>query len=153
MYGKMQEAWLTEIIPLICTLAIWGQYSVSKSWVSWVLTIGSGCSLMAARWQVFFPSWVPSGLASSPSVVAVITKTVTSFVYWCSNKYSISQLLHWPTILDPEWGLWPARSPDLNSVDDPTCTRKLPITTEQGLPSNSTIWEQASVCQDHSLSL
>ena len=26
MYGKMQESGLTEIIPLICTSALWGQY-------------------------------------------------------------------------------------------------------------------------------
>ena len=26
MYAKMQEAGPTEIIPLICTSAIWGQY-------------------------------------------------------------------------------------------------------------------------------
>ena len=26
MYGKVQESGLTEIIPLMCTLAIWGQY-------------------------------------------------------------------------------------------------------------------------------
>ena len=26
MYGEMQEAWLTEIIPRICTLATQGQY-------------------------------------------------------------------------------------------------------------------------------
>ena len=28
------------------------------------LTVGSGCSLMAVRWQISFPSWVPSGLTS-----------------------------------------------------------------------------------------
>lgn len=28
MYGKMQESGLTEIIPLICTSALWGQYPV-----------------------------------------------------------------------------------------------------------------------------
>ena len=26
MYGKMQESGITEIIPLICTSAIWGQH-------------------------------------------------------------------------------------------------------------------------------
>ena len=41
------------------------------SWVSSGLTMGSGCSLMAARWQVFFPSWVPSGLSSSRWRVAI----------------------------------------------------------------------------------
>ena len=50
---KMQESWLPEIIPLICTSAIWGQYP-DTSWVSSGLTAGSGCSPMAARWQVFF---------------------------------------------------------------------------------------------------
>ena len=39
---------------------------VFTSWVSSGLTLGSDCSTMAARWQVLFPSWVPSGLASSP---------------------------------------------------------------------------------------
>ena len=34
---------------------------VFTSCVSSGLTVGSGCSLRAARWQVFFPSWVPSG--------------------------------------------------------------------------------------------
>ena len=28
MYGKMQEPGLTEIIPLICASALWGQYPV-----------------------------------------------------------------------------------------------------------------------------
>ena len=28
VYGKIQESGLTEIIPLICTSAIWGQYPV-----------------------------------------------------------------------------------------------------------------------------
>ena len=135
------QRYLSYLVPVSC---------VFTSRVPSGLTVGSGCSLMAAGWQVFFPSWVPSGLTSSPSVVTVITKTVTSFVYWCGKKYSISQLLHWLTILGPEWGLWPARNSDLNPMDDPTCTRKLLMTTEQGLPS--TIWEQTSVCQDHSLS-
>ena len=44
---------------------------VFTSWVSSGFTMGSGCSLMAARWQIVFPSWVPSGLTSSPSGVAI----------------------------------------------------------------------------------
>ena len=28
MYGKMQESGLTEIVPLICSSTIWGQYPV-----------------------------------------------------------------------------------------------------------------------------
>ena len=51
MYEKMQESGLIETILLICTSAIWGQYPV---FIFSGLTIGSGCSLMAARWQVFF---------------------------------------------------------------------------------------------------
>ena len=65
MYGKMQESGLTEIIPLICTSAIWGQCPVFPH-----PEFPQGCSLMAAGWQVFFPSWVPSGLTSSQSVEA-----------------------------------------------------------------------------------
>ena len=38
---------------------------VFTSWVSSGLTVGSGCSLMAAGWQVCVPSWVSSGLTSS----------------------------------------------------------------------------------------
>ena len=49
----MQESRLTEIIPLICTSAVWGQHP-DTSWVSSGLTTGRGCSLMAVRWQVFF---------------------------------------------------------------------------------------------------
>ena len=43
---------------------------VFTSWISSGLTIGSGCSLMAARWPVFFLYWVPSEFTSSPSMVA-----------------------------------------------------------------------------------
>ena len=59
-YGKVQESGLSEIIPLIGTSAIWGQHPVfshpelSGGWGG--LTTGSGYSLMADRWQVFFPS-------------------------------------------------------------------------------------------------
>ena len=45
-------------------------YLEPVSWVSSGLTIRTGCSLMAARQQVFFPSWVPSGFTSSPSLVS-----------------------------------------------------------------------------------
>ena len=34
-------------------------------WVSWGLTIGRGYSLIATRWQVFFPPCVSSGLTGS----------------------------------------------------------------------------------------
>ena len=67
---------------------------VSTSWVSSGLTIGNGCSLMAARGQVFLPSWVSWGLTSSPSVVAGIPGDCDIFVIpsWYDRKYSISYL-------------------------------------------------------------
>ena len=43
---------------------------------------------MAARWQVFFPSWVPSGLISSPSMVAAIADDCDIFVYWYGRNIS-----------------------------------------------------------------
>ena len=66
----MQESGLTEIFPLICTSAILGQCPVFTSWISSGLIVGNGCSLMPARWQVFFISWVPSALISTPLAVA-----------------------------------------------------------------------------------
>ena len=52
---QMQESGLTEIIPLIFTAVIWGLVpDIFKSRVSSGLTLGSGYSLMAARWQVLF---------------------------------------------------------------------------------------------------
>ena len=51
----MQESGLTGIIPLICTSAICGRHPVYfTSWASLGLTLGNGCHLMAARWQLFF---------------------------------------------------------------------------------------------------
>ena len=43
---------------------------------------------MAARWQVFFPSWVPSGLISSPSMVAAIADDCDIFAYWYGKNIS-----------------------------------------------------------------
>jgi len=51
---------------------------VSTSWVSSGLSMGSGCILMAARGQVFFPSWVSSGLTGSPLWWLQLPMTVTS---------------------------------------------------------------------------
>ena len=66
----MQESGVTEIFPLICTSAIWGQCPVFTSWISSGLIVGNGCSLMPARWQIFFISWVPSVLINIPLAVA-----------------------------------------------------------------------------------
>ena len=62
---------------------------VFTSWVSSGLTVGSGCSLMAPRWQVFFPSWVPSGLTSWPSIVAADDCDILCLLIW--RRYSVSQ--------------------------------------------------------------
>ena len=67
-------------------------FSVFHIQVSSGLLVGNDCSLMAARWQVFFPSWVPSGLTQLRWWLQLVI-TVTSFVYSCSRKHSISQFL------------------------------------------------------------
>ena len=66
---------------------------VFTSWVSSGLTVGSGCSLMAPRWQVFFPSWVPSGLTSSLSMVEAIADDCDILVYWYGRKYSFLRMI------------------------------------------------------------
>ena len=69
IYRKMQKFELSEIIALIYTSAIWGQYpAFFTSWAPLGLMVGSGYSLMAA----FFPSWVPSGLTTSACLAAAI---------------------------------------------------------------------------------
>ena len=55
----------TELTPQVSGPLSW----FSMSWGSSGLTVGSGCSLMAAGWQVFFPSLVSSGLTSSWSMI------------------------------------------------------------------------------------
>ena len=88
MYGKVQESGLIEVIPLIMYLTHLEPVScVFTSWVSSGLTVECGCSLMAARWQVFFPSWVSSGLTKSPWVVATM-----------ANDCNIQRLLTWQEI-------------------------------------------------------
>ena len=65
---------------------------VFTSGVSSGLTVGSGCSLMAARWQVFFPSWVLSGLTSL-FWSSAIAHDCDILVYWYGRKHFISQSL------------------------------------------------------------
>ena len=75
MHANMQESRFTEVIPSICTSGIWGQYLVfSHS----ELLQGSPWRVTTVWWLLDgryspFPSWISSGLTSSPSVVAVIT--------------------------------------------------------------------------------
>ena len=45
--------YLSNLGPVSC---------VAITWVSSSLTAGSGCNLMAAKWQVFFSSWCPHQL-------------------------------------------------------------------------------------------
>ena len=60
----MQESGLPPVILLICTLDVWAGFLFSDPEFSLGFTVGSGYSLMAVRWQISFPSWVPSGLTS-----------------------------------------------------------------------------------------
>ena len=53
-YRKVEMSGLIEIIPLICTSALWGQYLVFTAWVSSRLTIRSCCSLLDGRYYCFF---------------------------------------------------------------------------------------------------
>ena len=81
MKGKMKESGLTEIISLIWP-PIWGQYPVF-----W----GSDCSLMAAKWQLFFSFLSILRHTSSPFMVAAITDDCDILVYWYGREYCISQ--------------------------------------------------------------
>lgn len=57
MYGEMQESRLTEVIPLIYTLAIQGQDPIfSYPEFPQGSPLGVSASLMAARWHVFLSS-------------------------------------------------------------------------------------------------
>ena len=47
-------------------------FCFSECCISSGLTMHTDCSLMATRWQLFFLSWVPWGLATSPGAVAAI---------------------------------------------------------------------------------
>ena len=108
MYGKMQEVGFTEIIPLICTSAICDQYPMfSYPEVPQGSAVGSGCSLMPARWQVFLLRWVLSGSVALHRLWLQPLMTMISFVYWHGRKYSISHYLLYlspPSLFhNPSW--------------------------------------------------
>ena len=89
MYGNMQRVRAHWSHSFDMHLGWGGGRSVScvfTSWASSGLIVGNGYSLMSVRWQVFFPSWVPSGPTSSPSVVAAIANGWGILVYWFSRK-------------------------------------------------------------------
>ena len=75
----MQESGLPELIPPICLSALWGQDTalvIDHTLSSSVLTIGSGCSLEAARLNRYCsPSWVPLRLRDSYSEESLMTVT------------------------------------------------------------------------------
>ena len=91
MYGKIQETGLTEIIPLISTSVIWGQYPMFSHPKFPQGSLGSGCSLMVARQQVFF-SFLSFLRAHQLTVLWLRSlMTVTSLVYRYGRQYSIYQ--------------------------------------------------------------
>ena len=89
------QSGLAESIPLICTSAVWGRHPVFFTpWAPLGLTVGCGCSLMAAGWQVFFLSWVSSGSHWR----GAISDDCDIIVYWCDRKYSTSHPQAMPDI-------------------------------------------------------
>ena len=100
----MQESGLIEIIPLICTLALWGQYPV----LSHPESLQGAPSVVAAVTEgltmgILFPSWASSGL------------TIRVAVIWCPDGHNIFCLLIWQTVSfhshmyerwDSPQGLW-----------------------------------------------
>ena len=68
----MRESGLTEIIPLICTLAIWSQYPVFSHPEPPQGAPWRGVVATAAEWWMvgtLFLSWVPSGLTVRAAVM------------------------------------------------------------------------------------
>ena len=81
MYGKMQESGPTEIIPLICTSAVWGQYPV---FLPREFPQGSPWGAAAVLWLLdgrysFLPEF-PQGSPAHIGGLQALT-TVISFVY------------------------------------------------------------------------
>ena len=64
---------------------------VFTSWVSSSCTLGSGCSLMTGRWQVFFVSFL-SSLGAHRHGCLQLLMTVTSCADWYGRQYFISHL-------------------------------------------------------------
>ena len=82
MYGKTQESGLTEIIPLICTSAVWDQYPMFSHPVfsqgsflgEWLQS--AGCQLADI---VFGPEFPQSSYVHLGGLQSLMT--VTAFVY------------------------------------------------------------------------
>ena len=88
----MQESGLTEIIPFLCTSAIWGQYLVLfTSWVPQCSAWGVAAIWWPLCLRYFSLSWVPLGLRNShletgnPDDCDILAD-------WHGRKYAISQV-------------------------------------------------------------
>ena len=92
MFGKVLESGLTEIIPLICTSAVWDQYPMFSHPVfsqgsflgEWLQS--AGCQLADI---VFGPEFPQSSYVHLGGLQSLMT--VTAFVYWDGRKHCISQ--------------------------------------------------------------
>ena len=85
--GMTERLNCTELTPQVSGPLSW----FSMSWGSSGLVVGSCCSLMAAGWQVFFPSLVSSGLTSSRSMMFVIADDCDFLCLLIEREYSIYQ--------------------------------------------------------------
>ena len=88
--GRCKRQGSTDLIPLRCTSALWGLYLCSHI-LSFLRApaIRSGCSLMAARWQVFFcvlPEF-PQSLSAHPWKwrITLILFYLFYFFFWSSR--------------------------------------------------------------------
>ena len=100
MCGKMRVFGFTVSIPSICTSALWVQYPVFvTSWVSPGLTRASDCSLMAARWQILFLSWIPFSSVQSLSRVQLFA---TPWITACQASLSITNSRSLPKLMSIE---------------------------------------------------
>ena len=81
MSGKMQRSGLTEIIPLMCTSAVWGQHPVFSHPESL-----QGAPLGWLQWlRACLHPDLPQG-SSSRSLKSGGLMTAASLVYWCGGN-------------------------------------------------------------------
>ena len=85
LYMGRNKSWYA---PQMCISGLGPVSCVFTSWVSTGLTVGSGCSLVAVRWQVFFSSWVLLGTCAHVGGLQALI-IVTSFVYRYERQYFI----------------------------------------------------------------
>ena len=78
-WGHKESDMTEQLTPSLASSLCF--HILGSSGLSYGVAAGSDCSLIATRWQVFFPFWVPSGLISSPSTVAAIAGDCDILVY------------------------------------------------------------------------